>query len=165
MGKAFRARQILNRMIELHDNGTFELAHPNTPCYTAVINCCAYSEYFDDFDKQTALRIAIETFKELEKSPHAQPNEVTYSNLLTAIRNLLPASDSRNAVVRDVFQSAAAKGYCDPLVVQRLKSALPRNEIVDLLPPNLSARGEGLVPLDQIPSQWCRNVKKETEAT
>jgi len=147
-------------MLELHDQGRFELAHPNTVCYTAVINCCAYSQNCDNVDKQAALRIAIQTFKELEKSPHAQPNEVSFSTLLTAIRNLLPTSSSRNVVVQDVFESAAAKGYCDPLVVQRLKSALPRNEMLDLLPSQLASHDDGLVPIDLIPSEWCRNVKK-----
>jgi len=166
MGKAIHARQILNRMVELHDSGRLTTARPNTICYTAVINCCAYSQAGDEIDQRAALRIAITTFKELEQSRHASPNEVTYATLLTALRNLLPGgSAQRNAAVRDVFQSAATKGYVDPLVVQRLKSALPREEISSVLPAELSVAtqqqqdgGGGLVRIDQIPSEWCRNT-------
>lgn len=156
MGKALRARQILNRMVELHESGRLA-ARPNTICYTAVINCCAYSEHCDEIDQRAALRIAVATFRELERSPHgASPNEVTYSNLLTALRNLLPGSPERSAAVRDVFQSAASQGYVDPLVVRRLKSSLPADEVTSLLPSAL--RGHGPVRLDQIPKDWCRNV-------
>ena len=159
MGRPTRARQVLDRMLALYHEGRFDLPHPNTICYTAVINCCAYCQNCDDADKQSALRIAVQTFRELEKSPHADPNEVTYSNLVTAVRNLLPASNSRNAAIRDIFQSATAKGCCDSLLVQRIKSALPRNEIRNLLPATLSSES-GPVSIDQIPSDWCRNVKK-----
>ena len=148
-------------MLKLHRSGRLPACRPNTICYTAVINCCAYSEN-DEIDKQAALRIAIATFKELERSPHLTPNEVTYANLLTALRNLLPTSAQRNTAVRDVFQSAAAKGYVNLLVVQRLKSVLPHDEISSLLPSELvSPQQDGLVRIDQIPQEWCRNVRRQ----
>ena len=52
LGRPTRARQVLDRMLELYHEGRFDLPHPNTICYTAVINCCAYCQNCDDADKQ-----------------------------------------------------------------------------------------------------------------
>jgi len=153
-------------MIHLHDQGLLE-ARPNTICYTAVINCCAYTlekHCADEVDRRAALRIAIQTFKELEQLSYAKPNEVTYSSLLTALRNLLPPSDSRSAAIQTVFQSAATKGYVDPLVVQRVKSALPPDQLNNLLPACLASANDddkGSVRFDRIPREWCRNVNAD----
>lgn len=119
IGKSARARRVLNKMIDLHDSGRLD-ACPNTICYTAVINSCAYCEN-DDMDKRDALRIAIGTYKDLEKSSHSSPNHVTYSTLLTALRNLLPISPKRSLAIKDVFLSAITNGYVDQTVVQRVK--------------------------------------------
>jgi hypothetical protein len=112
-------------MIELHDRGELR-AKPNTICFTAVINSCAYCEN-DDVGKREALRIAIATYKDLEKSGN-KANNVTYLSLLTAIRNLLPGSPKRDLAVKDVFISAANNGYVDDLVLQRAKCKLKKAE-------------------------------------
>jgi hypothetical protein len=122
IGKSVKSRRVLNKMIDLHESGRLS-ACPNTVCYTAVINSCAYCEN-DDMDKRNALRIAIGTYKDLEKSNYGSPNQVTYSNLLTALRNLLPWSPKRSVAIQDLFESAAKNGYVDQIVVQRVKCTL-----------------------------------------
>jgi pentatricopeptide repeat protein len=119
IGKCIRAKRILDKMIDLHESGLLT-ASPNTVCYTAVINACAYC-IEDDMDKREALRVAIETYKNLEMSEYGNPNHVTYSNLITALRNLLPRGESRDSAVRTVFESAAKGGYVDGTVVQRVQ--------------------------------------------
>lgn len=120
IGKSFRARSVLDTMIDLHESGQIS-ACPNTICFTAVINACAYCEN-DEADKRQALRIAIRTYKDLEQSAqYGRPNQVTYSSLLTALRNLLPQSPQRNRAVRDVFESAVKNGFVDSALLQRLK--------------------------------------------
>jgi hypothetical protein len=117
-------------MIELHESGGLS-ACPNTICYTAVINSCAYCEN-DDMEKREALRIAIGTYKDLENSRYGSPNHVTYSNLLTALRNLLPISQKRSVAIQDVFLSAVKNGYVDQVVVQRVKCKFVRESCVEI---------------------------------
>jgi hypothetical protein len=119
IGKSSNARRVLNKMIELHESGHLN-ARPNTICYTAVINSCAYCVN-DVMDKRNALRIAIGTYKDLEKSKYGAPNHVTYANLLNALRNLLPKSPQRSIAVQDIFRSAIKNGCVDLMVIQRVK--------------------------------------------
>jgi hypothetical protein len=106
-------------MIQLHESGRLD-ARPNTVCYTAVINACAYCEN-DQLDKRDSLRIAIKTYKDLEKSKYGNPNHVTYATLLSALRNLLPTSPQRTVAVQDVFRSAIRDGFADQNVIQQVK--------------------------------------------
>jgi hypothetical protein len=127
LGKAAHARRLLDRMIELHESSVI-CAAPNTVVYTAVINACAYCEN-DDTDRSAALRIAIRTFKDLEKSSYGRPNHVTYANLLTALRNLLPPCPKRSAAIQDIFQSAVQNGCMDEIVLQRVQCKYSRESL------------------------------------
>ena len=106
-------------MIELHETGKIT-AHPNTICYTAVINSCAYCEN-DEIDKKNALRIAVSTFRDLRDSTYAAPNHVTYSMFLTALRNLVQKGPKRSVAIQDVFKTAIQNGCVDEVVLKRLK--------------------------------------------
>jgi hypothetical protein len=114
LGKAAHARRLLDRMIELHESSVI-CAAPNTVVYTAVISA--------------ALRIAIRTFKDLEKSSYGRPNHVTYANLLTALRNLLPPCPKRSAAIQDIFQSAVQNGCMDEIVLQRVQCKYSRESL------------------------------------
>jgi hypothetical protein len=61
---------------------------PHTICYAAEINACAYCEN-DHLVKQDSLRVAVQTYKDLEKSSYGNTNHVTYATLLSALCNLL----------------------------------------------------------------------------
>jgi hypothetical protein len=169
-------------MIKLYESNVIGAA-PNTVVYTAVINACAYSEN-DDTDRSAALRIAIRTFKDLEKSSYGRPNHVTYANLLTALRNLLPPCPKRNVAIQDIFQSAVQNGCVDEIVLQRAQCKYSRVSLVardclwqlvshcapriwtataSLSPEAfqvlcLSLHGGG-VNLDKLPKKWSRNVR------
>lgn len=155
LGKALRARLVLNRMIDLHESGQLS-ACPNTHCFTAVINSCAYCEN-DVIEKRNALRIAIATYKDLGKLDYGDPNEVTFSTLLAALRNLLPESKERTSAMSTVFRSAAEDGRVDDLVVRRVQSALTKDELIELFSSDIVTE-KGQVKTDLIPNEWRRNL-------
>lgn len=156
MGKAVRARNILTKLIKLHESGDLDTC-PNAHCYTAVINCCCYCEN-DAIEKREALRIAITTYKELlaKSEEYGGPNEISYSAMLTALRNLLPQGKDRSSAVQTVFKNAADDGRVDSLVVRRAQSCLTAEESRDLFPKDAISK-DGQIRVDQLPIEWRKN--------
>jgi hypothetical protein len=154
-GKAARAKAILNRMTELKETGVIAAA-PNAHCYTAVINCCAYCEN-DSVEKSQALRIAVETYKEMLAADVEGPNQITFSMLITALRNLMPADETRELAIRTIFKKCADEGHVSDLFLRRVQSSLTMVQLQKLVG-NEVFSCEGIVDINQIPSKWRRNV-------
>ena len=158
-GKATRGKSILKKMIEMHESVEIS-AKPNTHCYTAVINSCAHCEN-DEFEKRDALRIAIETYKELIDSDYGEPNEVTFSTLITVLRNVLPECQKRSSAIGTIFKKCAEDGHVDDVVVRRLQSTLNSEELHVLLGDAVSA--DGRVDITELPTEWRRNVRTSAQ--
>lgn len=156
-GKAAKARAILDKMIELNKSGTIH-ATPNTHSYTAVINSCAFCEN-DAFEKREALRIAITTYKELLASEYGRPNHVTFSTVITAIRNLMPACEKRAAAVKTIFRTCAEDGQVSEFVLRRLMSTLDKDQMGDLVEADAFS-ADGRIDISRIPTEWKRNARK-----
>jgi hypothetical protein len=108
-------------MIALQESGRTDDSTPNAFCYTAVINACAFC-INDETEKKQALRIAINTYKELENT--GTPNHVTYINMLVALQNLLPPSSQRSTAAKDLFENAKRNGFVTLPAIERLKCTL-----------------------------------------
>lgn len=158
-GKAARAKGVLNRMIDLNNAGIIS-ASPNTHCYTAVINSCAFCEK-DSLEKRQALRIAIETYKELLERVPEGANEVSFSTVVTALRNLLPPDDTRASAIQSIFKKCAEEGHVSDLFLRQVQSSLSEVQLHRLIGPKLLS-AEGKVDFEQIPSKWRRNVGRTT---
>jgi hypothetical protein len=154
-GKAARAKAILTRMIELKETGVI-VAAPNAHCYTAVINSCAFCEN-DSVEKNQALRIAVETYKEMLAADAEGPNQITFSTLITALRNLMPADETRATAIQTIFKKCADKGHVSDLFLRRVQSSLSMDQLQKLLGDEVLSP-EGTVDMDRIPSKWKRNV-------
>jgi hypothetical protein len=155
-GKAIRARAILSKMVEMHKSGAIS-APPNTYCYTAVINSCAYSEN-EELEKRYALQIAVDTYKELIDSAYGEPNAVTFSTMITALRNLMPASEKRAGGVRTIFRKCADDGQVEELFLRRLQSALNTAQLRELVGDHVIS-SDGRVDINLIPLEWKRNTQ------
>ena len=143
-------------MKALHKDNTIS-APPNTHCYTAVINSCAYS-IGDAAEKRQALEICLAAYKELERTPeHGKPNHVTYATTLAALTNLLPPSESRSAAVASVFKRCQETGQVDGLVIKRLQGALTNEEMSALCPQSL-VMASGRIDTASIPLEWRQNL-------
>lgn len=155
-GKAARARAVLTKMIEMHKSGAIEAA-PNTHSYTAVINSCAFCEN-DALEKRDALQIAIKTYKELENSEYGRPNNVTFCTLITALRNLMPASEKRAAAIKTIFHRCAEDGQVADFVLHRLQSTLNVEQLQELVGSH-AVSSDGRVDIDKLPSEWKKNAR------
>ena len=143
----------------MHESGRI-VAKPNTHCYTAVINSCAHCEN-DEFEKRNALQIAVETYKELIDSDYGDPNEVTFSTLITVLRNVLPECQKRSSAIGTIFKKCAEDGHVDDAVVRRLQSTLNNEELHVLLGDAVSA--DGRVDITELPTEWRRNVRTSAQ--
>jgi hypothetical protein len=146
-------------MIELHESGAIP-ATPNTHCYTAVINSCAYCEN-DALEKRDALRIAVETYKELTGSDYGRPNQITFATVITALRNLTPASEKRAAAVRNIFRQCADEGQVSDFVLRRLQSVLNVEQFREAVGDH-AVSADGSVDINQIPREWKRNAQMKS---
>ena len=142
-------------MVGMHESGMIA-AKPNTYCYTAVINSCAHCEN-DDIEKRDALQIAVETYKELIDSDYGGPNEVTFSTLISVLRNVLPACEKRSSAVANVLKKCAEDGHVGDAVVRRLQSTLSKDELRALLGDGVAA--DGKVDIEKLPAEWRRSIK------
>jgi len=143
-------------MVQLYQSG-FISARPNTHCYTAVINSCGFCEN-DAVEKRDALRVAIETYKELLHLTYDRPNEVTFATMITVLRNLCPKGKDRTLAIGTVFQTCADQGLVDFNVLLRLKSAIQEeSELHALVNPQVFLPN-GSIDMSQVPLKWRKNV-------
>jgi len=161
-GKATRAEAILNKMKALFDSGVIK-SPPNTYCYTAVINACAYTER-DAIEKRDALQVFVKTYKEMIGKEDVVPNHVTFATVLTALRNLLPADEKRTAAVKTVFEKCIETGMCDHLVIKRLQSILNKEQLIALVGAERVDKN-GVVQIAQLPADWTRHIPRKTKNT
>lgn len=156
-GKASRAKALLDRMVQLYESDN-EAAMPNTFIYTAVVNAAAYT-IGDATEKANAFQIATNAFKDLGKSSYGKPNQVTYTAYMTACRNLIPDLDSRASTLEVVFKKCCQDGMVNALVLQRVQSALTRDQLDSLL--GDASVSEGKVTISSLPAEWKRNVQDD----
>mmetsp|Transcript_16907 Transcript_16907/g.27432 ORF Transcript_16907/g.27432 Transcript_16907/m.27432 type:complete len:157 (+) Transcript_16907:118-588(+) len=143
-------------MASLYKSGIVETP-PNGYCYTAVINACAYCED-DAIEKRDALKIFVETYKEVNNRTDLHPNHVFFKTVLTALRKLLPRSEQRKSAVSTVFKKCIECGMCDSSVLRSLESALSKDELTEVLGHEAVA-ANGRIDNAKIPPEWKRNVK------
>jgi hypothetical protein len=146
-------------MQELSESGIIR-ATPNVHCYTAVINSCAYCGN-DSIEQRQALRIAIETYKEMLEAGRDGPNHITFSTLLTALRNLMPPDDIRALAIETVFKRCASDGYVTDDVLRRLMSSLSMDQLHKLVGTTV-IRADGSIDISAIPAEWTRQSNRST---
>ena len=159
-GKATRAKAILDKMRSSYVSGIIK-SPPNIYCYTAVINACAYVER-DSMEQREALKVFLATYKEMVNDEDVVPNNVTFSTVLTALRNLLPADHKRTDATRRVFQKCVDLGMCNPTVTQRLQSLLNTEELKELLGDE-RVDGNGAVITERLPEEWSQHVQSKAK--
>ena len=86
------------------------------------------------------------------------PNNVTFSTVFTALRNLLPPDEKRFDAVRTVFQTCVELGMCSSSVTQRLQSLLNVNQLKELVGED-RVQISGAVINELLPEEWTRNVQ------
>jgi len=145
-------------MNELHESGIIK-CRPTEHVYTAVLNSCAYCVN-DSIEKREAMNIAVLTYKELLASDGAEPNQVTFSTFITALRNLMPRTEKRAAAAKTVFEKCTECGMVTDFVLRRLQQVLTPEEMAEIVG---SAWVEGQVDLNFLPDEWTRNTVDQSK--
>lgn len=159
-GKAQRANDLLCQMRSLAEEGVLDKT-PNTHCYTAVMNACAYCVN-DTSEKNVSLDIAVKTYKAFLSDTNAEPSPVAFATFITALRNLVPEGTKRASAVATVLQNAADDGCVNELVLRRVQSAARIEDLSNLLPSLVTQQGS--VSYAGLPMEWKRNVSGFSDA-
>ena len=163
--KARRARDLLRRMEGGDGDGDDDdgigglRLRPNVYVYGAVLNACAHTRRNGPkSERDEALTVALETFSELRKSPHASGNHVTYAAFIRACGALMDDDDVRRRPLLDnVFRRCCLDGMVCDSVLDRLYAAAPPDLTASLLGEAIIRRGRQVAALD-LPAEWTRNA-------
>lgn len=122
--------------------------------YNSIINACAYT-IGDLAEQRKAMEIAHYTLQELEKSPYAKADQVTYGTFLKVCENQMPPSDTRLQLVKLIFKKCVKDGQMGKLVVDQLKSILTSEQYMELTGLSTSDKEKSWKDL---PLEWRCNV-------
>jgi hypothetical protein len=148
--KAMRARQLLDRLLELHTTSP-EHSQLSAVPFNAVLNACAFSP---PESQRHALQIAVRTFNEL--SSYTRPDTISYGNLLKCVTNLMPAGNTRTKMAMHIFETCSDAGLVGDLVWNEVRRAVPSR----VLAKTCSLRESvGMTSLSHLPRSWRRNCR------
>lgn len=155
-----KAECILLRLEDDYRSGRSYL-RPDVTTFSSVINACAYC-IGDAIKRTEALDTALRTFYKLHEREDENANNITYGTIFKAIQNLMPVSDEREELVRDLFDQCCDEGFVDYFVLSQVRYASPQlyRELVEG-PCGLGGPGSkyGLeAVLKNIPTEWAANV-------
>ena len=133
------------------------------------INRCAKTRG-KQAERDEALKIAYDTFKELENSEYDQPNFITFSVFMKACHYLLPKSDMRSKLMEVIFNKACAAGQVEQSVLRQFQFSSPElfyKTVLNQKKPKgaikyLSDKMTREI-LKDLPYQWTRNVNNICE--
>jgi hypothetical protein len=162
-----KAERVLLRLEEDYHSGKSYL-RPDVATYSSVINACAYC-IGDATKRAEALATALRTFYKLCAMDDVNANNITYGTVLKAIQNLMPFSDEREELVRDLFDQCCDEGFVDYFVLSQVRYASPQlyRSLVEG-PCGLGGPGStyGLeAVLKNIPTEWAANVVEQGHAS
>jgi hypothetical protein len=151
-GSYRRARAVLDRQIQLNENGC-EQCRPDVYSFTSVIGACA----METKERSKAFRVAVATFQQLRHNEeYATPNHVTYGSMLKCCARLLPSADPlRRKWVRKIFNMAVNNGCVGDMVLSRLREAATPDVYKELM---------NGVDRHDLPYEWTRNVQEKRVA-
>lgn len=136
----------------LHEEGHKHL-QPNVVAANAVMNACAYTAG-EVHERNRAMEIANTVLKELESSPYADPDQVTYGTFLKVCANQMPDCDTRDQIVKMIFHKCSKDGQVGNLVLQQLKATTSPQLFQELVGIDI----ESDIRMDQLPKEWWCNV-------
>ena len=122
--------------------------------YNAIINACAYT-IGDISEQRRAMEIAHLMLQDVDKSPYANADQVTYGTFLKVCENQMPPSDTRRQLVNVVFKKCIKDGQMGKLVLEQLKSILTPEQFEEMIGFSMVDHTKGWKDL---PLEWRCNV-------
>ena len=153
-GKAERAQKNFRYMLELYKAGNKKV-EPNIVIYNSLMNACAYT-VGDMLEQTRAMEIASETFREIEQSPFAKPDQVTYGTFLKVCATQMPEGDAKNLAVEAVFRKCCKAGQVSDLVLRQFQNTSTAEQYQKLLGKHV----QDSISVEEVPEEWRRNVRE-----
>jgi len=147
-GHYLKAREVLDRQIEMYDSGVRK-CRPDVTGYTSVIAACA-STYGSKMEKRRSFDLAHATFMESCRAKHTAPNDITYGLMFKAVSRLLPKKEERNRYARTLFGLCCDDGLMGEMAYNRLRDSVTKDLLQELT---------GGKTYADIPREWRRNVR------
>lgn len=161
-GKSSRCFALLNRMIEVSSSGANNLAKPDIITCNSVLNACAYEKVGTTSLRGEIMDIAVKTLEIFQKRipKYGYPDHATYSQVLLAMSNHMPAEDKRYEMAEATFWQCCHAGHVSVLVVSALEQTLPWSRFAALMGSALKSKeGERLsYDLTLFPKSWTRHT-------
>lgn len=129
-GHFLKAREVLDRQIEMHESGVLK-CRPDVTGYTSVIAACA-STYGTKREKRRSFDLAHATYMEACKNKNTQPNEITYGLMFKAVGRLLPKEEERNRYAKTLFTLCRDDGLLGEMAFNRMKEAVTKKMLHEL---------------------------------
>lgn len=155
-----KAERVLLKLEDDYRSGQ-SFVRPDVTTYSSVINACAYC--VGNAAKRTeALQTALRTFYKLYNMEDERANNITYGTMLKAIQNLMPISEERIELVRQIFDMCCEDGCVDYFVLSQVRFASPQL-YRDLVEGPCGLGGPGLkygldAVLKNVPTEWTSNT-------
>ena len=137
-----------------------EDCRPNVVVYTAAISACVlnkaalFEKVNHEQEQMRSFEIAEKVMEELEFSPYASPNFLSYAAFLSVCSSALPEhSEQRDRVVSQTFRRCCDNGAVGRKVIEHLKDAASPKLFKDLL--------SGCKDWHDIPPSWRSRVVGE----
>jgi len=154
--QGLQARDVLNQMFDLHRRGRSNV-HPDVYTFTSVLQVFAKTKGRRNI-RRDALRQAIQTFEELQRQPHVQPNSLTYETMLNAISALSSEPDERDRFFEHIFNQCSERGLLNQQLLDIFQNVAGK-DLCNNLFGNLSANGN--VQSTHADRSWSLDVQKE----
>ena len=168
------ARAALDDQLQVYLAGD-SAAKPGIVSYTGVISAASCSEPLkteDGFgvheerllssESKDPYRIAMTTYTDIitdKPGLGLKADHIVFSEMLNVIsKHNDPRSTERQSMTRHVFDAATAAGECSTLVIRALTKACPSKELLDVILKDIDV--DNLHNIDQLPSEWIRNVSR-----
>jgi hypothetical protein len=138
LDKAVHARDLLQTMLNMHDQSHRAELQPTHVPFNALLNACAFSALgTSEAERRQALQIAVSTFSKLRH--YTGPDTVSYGNLLKCIANLMPVgAQHRHDMALQIFRQCCDDGLVGELVWAEIQRAVPprvlRTKVVGATP-------------------------------
>jgi hypothetical protein len=155
-----KAERVLLQLEEAYKSGSSHVK-PVVTTYSSVINACAYCTG-NASKRVDALQTALRTFYKISDLEDENANNITYGTMIKAIQNLMPISEERVNLVRELFDMCCDDGCVDYFVLSQVRFASPQL-YRDLVEGPCGLGGPGLKHgldsvLKNLPAEWTVNT-------
>ena len=168
------ARAALDDQLQVYLAGD-SAAKPGIVSYTGVLTAARSSEPLKNEDgfevheerllsteSKDPYRIAMAIYTDIitdKPGLGLKADHIVFSEMLEVIsKHNDPRSTERQSMTRHVFDAASAAGECSTLVIRALTKACPNKELLNVILKDIDI--ENFHNIDQLPSEWIKNVSR-----